>query len=226
MAVIRVKRGTTTPTTSNLTNVGELAFDYTNNVLYARNSTSVVKIGGEMELIHTYEASASSYQWVHTFSNSYLYKIHVLTSTTPGITESSTSYISYLSSSLTSLGGAYTNMMVNDVNTGVTKSSAKNITSFVINDAYSASVTPTSAYTKVLDFEMTPLAHTSATTHYQWAVYGNAVTTGSDQANVPITHTVFSHSVDGPIHGILINPQFDAGSVDSIAISIWRTKRK
>ena len=35
MSIIRVKRGTTTPTTANMSYVGELAFDYSNEVLYA-----------------------------------------------------------------------------------------------------------------------------------------------------------------------------------------------
>ena len=46
MAVIKVKRGTTTPTTSNLTNLGEMAFNYSNNELFIRGQSSVVKIGG------------------------------------------------------------------------------------------------------------------------------------------------------------------------------------
>lgn len=46
MAVIRVKRGTTTPTTSNLTNLGEMAFNYSSNELFIRGQSSVVKIGG------------------------------------------------------------------------------------------------------------------------------------------------------------------------------------
>lgn len=45
MAVIRVKRGTSKPPTSNLTYLGELAFNYSTNELYARSSSSIVKIG-------------------------------------------------------------------------------------------------------------------------------------------------------------------------------------
>jgi hypothetical protein len=48
MAIIRVKRGNTTPTTSKLSYLGELDFDYGSNALYARGPSSVVKIGGEM----------------------------------------------------------------------------------------------------------------------------------------------------------------------------------
>lgn len=46
MAVIRVKRGTTNPTTSNLTNLGEMAFNYSSNELFIRGQSSVVKING------------------------------------------------------------------------------------------------------------------------------------------------------------------------------------
>ena len=60
MAILRVKRGTTKPSTANLSYVGELAFDYTNNALYARNSTAVVKVGGELELVYQIETAASS----------------------------------------------------------------------------------------------------------------------------------------------------------------------
>ena len=40
--VIKVKRGTSTPTTSNLANIGEFAFDYSANKLYIRSSSQVV----------------------------------------------------------------------------------------------------------------------------------------------------------------------------------------
>ena len=55
MAIIRVKRGSTTPTTSNMSYLGELAFDYSNEALYARGVSSVIKIGGELEKVYSYE---------------------------------------------------------------------------------------------------------------------------------------------------------------------------
>lgn len=52
MAIIRVKRGTSVPTTSHLTQVGELGFDTTNNELYIRGNSSVIKIGGGFSLLY------------------------------------------------------------------------------------------------------------------------------------------------------------------------------
>ena len=52
MAIIRVKRGTSVPTTSHLTQVGEMGFDTTNNELYIRGNSSVIKIGGGFSLLY------------------------------------------------------------------------------------------------------------------------------------------------------------------------------
>lgn len=52
MAIIRVKRGTTNPTTYNLNQVGELAFNTLSNELFVRGNSSVVKIGGGFTLIY------------------------------------------------------------------------------------------------------------------------------------------------------------------------------
>ena len=43
MAVIRVKRGTTNPTTSNLSQVGEIGFNTSTNEVFIRGNSSVVK---------------------------------------------------------------------------------------------------------------------------------------------------------------------------------------
>ena len=45
MAVIRVKRGSTTPTTSSLRNIGEMGVNYNTGELFIRVSGKVVKIG-------------------------------------------------------------------------------------------------------------------------------------------------------------------------------------
>ena len=82
MAIIRVKRGTSTPNTSNLSYIGELAFDYNNNALFARSVSSVVKIGGETELVYYYQGSVAALSLNYTFDRNYIYKIHVLASTT------------------------------------------------------------------------------------------------------------------------------------------------
>ncbi len=41
---IRIKRGTSTPTTSTLTNIGEMAVDYVNGKVYIRLASSVICI--------------------------------------------------------------------------------------------------------------------------------------------------------------------------------------
>ena len=45
MAVIRIKRGSYTPTTSTLSHTGELGVNYNNGKLYVRISGKVVQIG-------------------------------------------------------------------------------------------------------------------------------------------------------------------------------------
>ncbi|ABX81241.1 hypothetical protein [Acholeplasma laidlawii] len=52
MAIIRVKRGTSVPTTSHLTQVGEMGFDTLNNELYIRGNSSVIKVGGGFTLLY------------------------------------------------------------------------------------------------------------------------------------------------------------------------------
>lgn len=41
---IRIKRGTSTPTTSTLTSIGEMAVDYVNGKVYIRLASSVICI--------------------------------------------------------------------------------------------------------------------------------------------------------------------------------------
>lgn len=42
--VIKIKRGTRTPTTANLTQIGEMAIDYINKKVYIRVSSEVICI--------------------------------------------------------------------------------------------------------------------------------------------------------------------------------------
>lgn len=44
MSKIVIKRGTKTPTTSNLTRIGEMAIDYVNHKVYIRSSSKVICI--------------------------------------------------------------------------------------------------------------------------------------------------------------------------------------
>lgn len=53
MALIKIKRGTSTPTTSHLTQVGEMAINTSTNEVFIRGTSSVVKIGGGWKLIYS-----------------------------------------------------------------------------------------------------------------------------------------------------------------------------
>jgi hypothetical protein len=116
--------------------------------------------------------------------------------------------------------------MVNDNNVNVTKTSERNISSFLINDYFSNSVTPAYAITKVIDFEISPTFESSVSSTYQWVAYGTSITTVSDQSNAPISYTQFVHSIDGALGGLKIDPGLDVGSSDSFAITVYRMKRK
>ena len=52
MSIIKIKRGTTNPTTSNLTQVGEMAINTSTNEVFIRGNTSVVKVGGGFKLLY------------------------------------------------------------------------------------------------------------------------------------------------------------------------------
>ena len=117
MSVIRVKRGTSTPTTSNLTNVGELAFDYSNNALFARGSSSVVKIGGELEKVYYYQGYGYTRTITYDFDPAYIYKVHIVSSTKGTSTDTSDTYIYYRTSSGTNLYGSYINHHINTYTT-------------------------------------------------------------------------------------------------------------
>ena len=121
MAILRVKRGTTKPSTANLSYVGELAFDYTNNALYARNSTEVVKVGGELELVYQTESAASSISVSYAFNIAYNYKIVVLASTYGSTADTSSTIINYRTSGLSNISGSALAIYANDVGGGVSR---------------------------------------------------------------------------------------------------------
>lgn len=66
--VIQIKRGTSTPTTSNLTNLGELAFDYSANKLYIRSSSSVICINSDLSSYLTKSDANDTYALKSQFS--------------------------------------------------------------------------------------------------------------------------------------------------------------
>lgn len=59
MAKIKIKRGTRTPTTANLTEIGEMAVDYSAGKVYIRVSSSVI-------CINTSSSSSSSGTTTHS----------------------------------------------------------------------------------------------------------------------------------------------------------------
>ena len=52
MAIIKIKRGTTTPSISNLTEIGEMAINTSTTEVFIRGNSSVAKIGGGLTLLY------------------------------------------------------------------------------------------------------------------------------------------------------------------------------
>ena len=226
MAILRVKRGTTKPSTANLSYVGELAFDYTNNALYARNSTEVVKVGGELELVYQIESAASSISVSYPFSSDYIYKIVVLASTYGSTVDTSSTTINYRTSGLSSISGSALATYSNDVASGVTKMFIGSSSSFSIPDSYSNGIALTSGISKTITFELSPIFSTGFTDVRQWLSTGRSITTVTGQTNASITMADFAHTIGGTPQNLLINPGLNLGSPDLISVSIYRTARK
>jgi len=226
MAILRVKRGTTKPSTANLAYVGELAFDYTNNALYARNSTSVVKVGGEQELVYSIETASSSISVSYAFNSAYIYTIVVIATTYGSTVDTSSTTINYRTSGLSNISGSALATYANDVASGVTKMFNGSSTSLAIPDSYSSGITLSSGISKTITFQLTPIFSTGFTDVRQWLSTGRSVTTVTGQANASITMTEFAHSIGGVPQNLLINPGLDLGSPDLISVSIYRTARK
>ena len=226
MAILRVKRGTTKPSTANLSYVGELAFDYTNNVLYARNSTEVVKVGGELELVYQIESAASSISVSYPFSSDYIYKVVVFASTYGSTVDTSSTTINYRTSGLSSISGSAIATYSNDVASGVTKMFIGSSSSFSIPDSYSNGITLTSGISKTITFELSPIFSTGFTDVRQWLSTGRSITTVTGQTNASITMADFAHTIGGTPQNLLINPGLNLGSPDLISVSIYRIARK
>lgn len=226
MPTIRVKRGTTTPTTSNLTYVGELAFDYSSDSLYVRGSSSVVKIGGDMELVYKYEGYASTHAFKYPFDPIYIYKVHVIAGTLGTSADTSDTYMNYRTTSLGSLSGSYLSHYVNTENATHDKSSGKNVTNFYVKDGYVTGPVISSGVTKVIDFEISPTFKTSAADVQQWMAYGKSMTSLSGQGDTSIIMTEFVHSFNGSFGYIYVNPGLNLGAPDSISLSLYRIRRK
>lgn len=225
MAVIRVKRGTTTPTTSNLTHIGELAFDYQNNALFARSASSVIRIGGggEVELVAAYQGGVPSHILSHAFDRNYIYRVVALVSSTAS--QQVNSSINYRATNHVNNIGSMINVRSNDVYSGVTKAHSRNVSTFTIFDAYSGTVTATNGVTKVIDFDLIPFLHTSTGSTLQWSAKGHSICTATGQGNTGITYSEFAHSFNGSFGSVRINSGFTTG-IRSFAVSLYRVRRQ
>jgi len=222
MSVIRVKRGTTTPTTSNVTNVGEMAFDYNNDALFIRGSSSMVRVGA-MEQIKFYEGNTEHYHFEHDYDRNYIYKFHIVCSTSAK--DTSSSYLKYYEQ-YTLCEGASATMYLKDSNSGVSVLTGRSKNLFYLYDAYNTSVDPKYATTKVIDFEMSPTQETSVNSSYAWVIQGKSTCCASDQSDTPITFSIFSHAVDARLTGVEIYSGLNAGSSDTFAVSVYRMRRR
>jgi hypothetical protein len=224
MATIRVKRGTTTPTTSNLTYVGEL--DYSSEVLYARGLSSIVKIGGALEKVYSYEGYSYYHGLVYNFDPAYIYKVHVVASTYGTGLDTSDTYIYYRTASQSNLYGGYISHHINTQNTIHTSVSSTNTTVKYIEDSYESGPTNTSGTTKVIDFELSATFRSSLSDSQVWVAYGKSITTLSGQADGSIKMVDFAHTAYGSLGALYINPGMSIGSPDSISVTIYRISRK
>lgn len=226
MAVIRLKRGTATPTTSNLSYLGELAFDYSNEALYARGQYSVIRIGGELEKIYFYQGTGYYHSLSYAFDPDYIYKVHVIASTQGSSVDTSDTYLYYRTSSNTNIYGSCISHHSNTEDTIHAIASNRNQYRFYIEDSYVSGPTITSGITKVIDFEISPTFKASYLNTEQWVAYGKSITTNNGQSNASIKMVDFAHSFNGNLGVLYINPGMSIGSPDSISVSIYRTKRK
>jgi len=206
--------------------LGELAFDYSNEALYARGVSSVIKIGGELEKVYSYEGYSYYHSLVYPFDPDYIYKIHVIASTYGSSIDTSDTYIYYRTSAQAYLYGSYLSHHVNTVDETHSKTSGINSAAQYIDDNYVSSPSITSGTVKVIDFEISPTFRSSLTDTQQWVAYGKSITTLTGQADAPIKLVDFAHSIYGALGALYINPGMSVGSPDSIAVTIYRMKRK
>ena len=226
MAIIRVKRGTAKPTTSQLSYLGELAFDYNNQTLYGRTPSSVVKIGGEMELVYSYEGYGYTHTLSYPFDSDYIYKLHIISSTYGTASDTSDTYFYYRTGSSSTMTGSYLNYYASTESNTYQTRSGRNSSAQYIEDSYETGPTITSGITKVISFELSPTFSTSLSQINQWNAYGKSVTTLSGQGDTTIKSCDFVHSVNGDLGQIYINTGLNLGSPDSLSITVYRIKRK
>jgi hypothetical protein len=222
MPVIRVKRGTATPTTINVSNIGELAFDYNSDALFIRGSSSMVRVGA-MEQIKFYEGNTDNYHFEHEYDRNYIYKFHIVCSTSAK--DTSSSYIKYYEQNEL-CAGALATMYLKDSSSSISVLTGRSKDMFYLYDSYSTSVDPSYATTKVIDFEMSPTQETSANASYAWVVQGKSTCCSSDQSDTPITFSIFSHAVDARLTGVEIYSGLNSGATDTFTLSVYRMRRR
>ena len=224
--IIKVKRGISKPTTSNISNIGELAFDTNNNALYVRGSSKVVRIGA-MELVEQFESSSSANVWLsHAFNKEYIYKIHIVASTNSS--DSSNTYFNYASTTNgTKYRGSFICNYSKDTYSSPSQSSTNDVTDYWIYDSYSGKSSVRYATTKVIDFELSPTQESYTTSTYAWMVHGYSTCAASDQGDSGIAHATFTHIIDGTDLGsIFIGTGLDAGSNKTFTATIYRIRRR
>ena len=226
MAIIRVKRGSAKPTTAQLNYLGEIAFNYNNNALYARTVSSVVKIGGEMENVYDYEGYAYTHTLNYAFDPDYIYKVHIISSTYGTSIDVSDTYFYYRTGASSTLTGSYLNYYASTESNIYQTRSSKNTTVQYIEDSYESGPIITSGISNVISFELSPMFRSSLSDIVQWTAYGKSVTTLSGQGDTTIKSCDFVHSVNGVLGQIYINTGLNLGSPDIISINVCRIKRK
>jgi hypothetical protein len=78
----------------------------------------------------------------------------------------------------------------------------------------------------VIDFELSPTFKSSYNDTDQWVAYGKSISTLSGQSDSSIKLADFVHSFNGNLGAIYINTGLNIGSPDSIAVTLYRMKRK
>lgn len=223
MAVIKVKRGTTRPTLSNLPNTGELGFNYSSNELFIRGNSSVIKVNTLEEVLY-YEGTVSTYRTSFSFDQKYVYKFHIVCST--NTTDTSDTSLIYYSNTGQVATGASSCICTKDNYSGLFTETGRNQSTFYIHDGYSNSIGASYATTKVIDFEISPTQESSVSSTYTWVVQGKSTCCSSDQATTPITFALFSHAVDVSLGTLQINTGLDNGSIKTFAITVTRYRRR
>ncbi len=78
----------------------------------------------------------------------------------------------------------------------------------------------------MIDFEISPTFNSGLMDTSQWVAYGKSITTLSGQRDGSIKLADFAHSISGDLNALYVNTGLNIGSPDTIAITLYRIKRK